>query len=89
VVWAVVQLVGCDGWVKGVWNTRWGVGTARAGEGGLRLIKTRKKIKAPRSREVARELASVGGWVEISLPTFFAVKGSRSSKTKEPMIGLS
>ncbi|MBT3604418.1 MAG: hypothetical protein HOE48_08970 [Candidatus Latescibacteria bacterium] len=35
--WAVVQLVGGDVWVKGAWNARWGVGTARAGEGGLRL----------------------------------------------------
>ena len=33
---AVVQMVCGAGDVEGVWNTRWGVGTARAGKGGLR-----------------------------------------------------
>ena len=33
----------------GVWNTRRGVGIARAGEGGFALVKTLNYIKAPRS----------------------------------------
>jgi len=45
VVWAVVQLVRGDGCVVGVWNTRWGVGTARAGEGGFARKNTEAHFK--------------------------------------------
>ncbi len=53
-----MQLVGGDVWVLGVWNTRWGVGTARAGEGGFMPLKTLKLMNSPPQGR-------------ISLPTFF------------------
>jgi len=49
-VGAVVQLGLCEGCVaEGAYGIRGGVGTARAGKGGLSPEKNKNKLKAPRS----------------------------------------